>query len=165
MRWASRASIRSAASLKNWTSWSNTSSSCGARWWPRATSFSIKANRKELQMPLLQDLVIAYRLLADHGIIDAYGHISVRSPSNPERSLMARSIAPELVTEADMMEFGMDSEPIDAKGFTPVTERYIHGEIYKSRPEVMAVVHNHSPSVIPFCCTNTGLKPIFHMSA
>jgi len=116
-------------------------------------------------MSLLQDLVIAYRILADHGIIDAYGHISVRSPSNPERFIMARSIAPELVTEADMMELGMDSEPIDAKGFTPVTERYIHGEIYKSRPEVMAVVHNHSPSVIPFCCTNTDLKPIFHMSA
>ncbi len=116
-------------------------------------------------MTNFQDLVIAYRILAEHGIIDAYGHISVRSPTNPERFWMARSIAPELVTEADMMEFGMDSEPIDAKGFNPVIERYIHGEVYKSRPEVMAVVHNHSPSVIPFCCTNTTLQPIFHMSA
>lgn len=117
-------------------------------------------------MSLLQDLVIGYRVLAEHGIIDAYGHISVRSPTDPNRFFMARSIAPELVTEADMMEFGMDSEPIDPpKGFTPVLERYIHGEVYKARPEVMAVVHNHSPSVIPFCCTNTGLKPIFHMSA
>ena len=116
-------------------------------------------------MTNFQDLVIAYRILAEHGIIDAYGHISVRSPTNPERFWMARSIAPELVTEADMMEFGMDSEPIDAKGFNPVIERYIHGEVYKSRPEVMAVVHNHSPSVIPFCCTNTPLQPIFHMSA
>jgi ribulose-5-phosphate 4-epimerase/fuculose-1-phosphate aldolase len=116
-------------------------------------------------MTNFQDLVIAYRILAEHGIIDAYGHISVRSPTNPERFWMARSIAPELVTEADMMEFGMDSEPIDAKGFSPVIERYIHGEVYKSRPEVMAVVHNHSPSVIPFCCTNTTLQPIFHMSA
>ena len=116
-------------------------------------------------MTNFQDLVIAYRILAEHGIIDAYGHISVRSPTNPERFWMARSIAPELVTEGDMMEFGMDSEPIDAKGFNPVIERYIHGEVYKSRPEVMAVVHNHSPSVIPFCCTNTPLQPIFHMSA
>ena len=117
-------------------------------------------------MSLLQDLVIGYRVLAEHGIIDAYGHISVRSPTDPNRFFMARSIAPELVTEADMMEFGMDSEPIDApKGFAPVLERYIHGEVYKARPEVMAVVHNHSPSVIPFCCTNTSLKPIFHMSA
>ena len=116
-------------------------------------------------MTLLQDLVIAYRILAEHGIIDAYGHISVRSPTNPERFWMARSVAPELVTEADMMEFDMDSEPVDAQGRSPVNERFIHGEVYKARPEVMAVVHNHSPSVIPFCCTNTTLRPIFHMSA
>jgi ribulose-5-phosphate 4-epimerase/fuculose-1-phosphate aldolase len=116
-------------------------------------------------MSLFQDLVIAYRVLAEHGIIDAYGHVSVRCPVNPDRFWMARSIAPELVTEADIMEFGMDSEPINAQGRSPVLERFIHGEVYKSRPEVMAVVHNHSPSVIPFCCTNTSLQPIFHMSA
>jgi HCOMODA/2-hydroxy-3-carboxy-muconic semialdehyde decarboxylase len=116
-------------------------------------------------MSLFQDLVIAYRILAEHGIIDAYGHISVRSPANPERFWMARSVAPELVTEADLMEFDMDSEPVDAQGRSPVNERFIHGEVYKMRPEVMAVVHNHSPSVIPFCCTNTSLRPIFHMSA
>jgi HCOMODA/2-hydroxy-3-carboxy-muconic semialdehyde decarboxylase len=116
-------------------------------------------------MTVFQDLVIAYRILAEHGIIDAYGHISVRSPTNPERFWMARSIAPELVTEADLMEFDMQSEPIDAQGRSPVMERFIHGEVYKKRPEVMAVVHNHSPSVIPFCCTNTTLRPIFHMSA
>ncbi|MDB5761035.1 MAG: Decarboxylase NovR [Herminiimonas sp.] len=116
-------------------------------------------------MNLFQDLVIAYRILAEHGIIDAYGHISVRSPDNPERFWMARSVAPELVTEADIMEFDMNSEPVDAQGRSPVHERFIHGEVYKARPEVMAVVHNHSPSVIPFCCTNTTLQPIFHMSA
>jgi ribulose-5-phosphate 4-epimerase/fuculose-1-phosphate aldolase len=116
-------------------------------------------------MTVFQDLVIAYRILAEHGIIDAYGHISVRSPTNPERFWMARSLAPELVTEADLMEFDMESEPVDAQGRAPVNERYIHGEVYKTRPEVMAVVHNHSPSVIPFCCTNTSLQPIFHMSA
>ena len=116
-------------------------------------------------MQNLQDLVIAYRLLAEHGIIDAYGHISVRSPENPARFWMARSVAPELVTEADMMEFDMQSEPVDAQGRSPVNERFIHGEVYKTRPEVMAVVHNHSPSVIPFSCTDTCLQPIFHMSA
>jgi HCOMODA/2-hydroxy-3-carboxy-muconic semialdehyde decarboxylase len=116
-------------------------------------------------MNLFQDLAIAYRILAEHGIIDAYGHISVRSPTNPERFWMARSIPPELVTEKDMMEFGMDSQPIDAQGRSPVNERFIHGEVYKSRPEVMAVVHNHSPSVIPFSCTGAVLRPIFHMSA
>lgn len=116
-------------------------------------------------MTLFQDLVIAYRILAEHGIIDAYGHISVRSPTNPERFWMARSVAPELVLESDLMEFDMESEPVDAQGRSPVNERFIHGEVYKVRPEVMAVVHNHSPSVIPFCCTNTALRPIFHMSA
>lgn len=116
-------------------------------------------------MNFYQDLVIAYRILAEHGIIDAYGHISVRSPTNPGRFWMARSIAPELVTEADLMEFGMDSEPVDAQGKSPVNERFIHGEVYKLRPEVMCVVHNHSPSVIPFSCTCTSLQPIFHMSA
>ena len=116
-------------------------------------------------MNLFQDLVIAYRLLAEHGIIDAYGHISFRSPDNPERFWMARSVAPELVTEADLMEFDINSEPVDARGRSAVNERFIHGEVYKARPEVMAVVHNHSPSVIPFCCTDTPLRPIFHMSA
>lgn len=116
-------------------------------------------------MSLFQDLVIAYRILAEHGIIDAYGHISVRCPDNSQRFWMARSIPPELVTEDDMMEFDMSSEPVDARGRSPVNERFIHGEVYKARPEVMAVVHNHSPSVIPFCCTATPLRPIFHMSA
>jgi ribulose-5-phosphate 4-epimerase/fuculose-1-phosphate aldolase len=116
-------------------------------------------------MNLFQDLVIAYRLLAESGIIDAYGHVSVRSPDHPDRFWMARSIAPELVTEADMMEFTLDSEPVDARGRSPVNERFIHGEVYKVRPEVMAVVHNHSPSVIPFACTDTALQPIFHMGA
>jgi ribulose-5-phosphate 4-epimerase/fuculose-1-phosphate aldolase len=114
---------------------------------------------------LFQDLVIAYRLLAEYGIIDAYGHISVRSPENPQRFWMARSIAPELVTVDDMMELDMESQPVDARGRSPVNERFIHGEVYKQRPEVMAVVHNHSPSVIPFSCTHTSLRPIFHMSA
>jgi HCOMODA/2-hydroxy-3-carboxy-muconic semialdehyde decarboxylase len=116
-------------------------------------------------MSLFQDLVIAYRILAEDGIIDAYGHVSVRSPDNPGRFWMARMLPPDLVTEADLMEFDMDSEPVDAQGRKPVNERFIHGEVYKARPEVMAVVHNHSPSVIPFCCTNTALRPIFHMSA
>jgi len=116
-------------------------------------------------MSLFQDLVIAYRILAEHGIIDAYGHVSVRSPDNPQRFWMARSIPPELVTEADLMELDMESQPVNPQGKSPVNERFIHGEIYKVRPEVMAVVHNHSPSVIPFCCTNTPLRPIFHMGA
>lgn len=116
-------------------------------------------------MSQFQDLVIAYRILAEHGIIDAYGHVSIRSSTDPERFWMARATPPELVTEADIMELDMSGEPVDAGGRKPVNERFIHSEIYKVRPEVMAVVHNHSPSVIPFCCTDTPLRPIFHMSA
>lgn len=116
-------------------------------------------------MRLFQDLVIGNRILAEYGILDAYGHISVRSATDPDRFWMSRSVPPELVTQEDLMEFDRNSEPVDAKGRIPVNERFIHGEIYKMRPEVMAVVHNHSPSVIPFCCTRTSLRPIFHMSA
>ena len=116
-------------------------------------------------MSLFQDLVISYRLLAEYGLIDAYGHISVRSPDDPERFWIAAAVPPELVTEADLMELDMNSQPVDAQGRSPVNERFIHGEVYRVRPEVMAVVHNHSPSVIPFCCTDTPLRPIFHMGA
>jgi HCOMODA/2-hydroxy-3-carboxy-muconic semialdehyde decarboxylase len=116
-------------------------------------------------MSLLEDPVISYRTLADHGVIDAYGHVSVRSGRDPNRYLMARAVAPELVTEDDILEFDLDSNPIAAGGRALYNERFIHGEIYKLRPEVQAVVHNHSPSVIPFSCTGCQLRPIFHMSA
>jgi ribulose-5-phosphate 4-epimerase/fuculose-1-phosphate aldolase len=116
-------------------------------------------------MSLELDLVIASRTLAEHGVIDAYGHASVRSQSDPRRYLMPRNLAPELVTEADIMEFDLDSNPVDARGRAVYQERFIHGEIYKARADVMAIVHNHSPSVVPFACTGTQMKPIFHMSA
>ncbi len=111
------------------------------------------------------DLVIASRTLAEHGVIDAYGHATVRSASDPNRYLMARNLAPELVTEADILEFDLDSNPVDAKGHAVYQERFIHGEIYKARPDVKAIVHNHSPSVVPFACTGHAMRPIFHMSA
>jgi HCOMODA/2-hydroxy-3-carboxy-muconic semialdehyde decarboxylase len=116
-------------------------------------------------MSLIEDLVVAYRTLAEFGIIDAYGHVSVRSDRDPNRYLIARSLAPELVTEADIMEYDLDSNPIDAAGRASVSERFIHGEAYKARPEVMAVVHNHSPTVVPFSVTGVPLRPIFHMAA
>jgi ribulose-5-phosphate 4-epimerase/fuculose-1-phosphate aldolase len=112
-----------------------------------------------------EDLVAAYRILAEHGVIDAYGHVSVRSANDPKRYLLARSIAPELVTHADIMEYDLDSNPIDPRGRESVRERFIHGEIYKARPDVNAVVHNHSPSVVPFSVTRAAMKPIFHMAA
>jgi ribulose-5-phosphate 4-epimerase/fuculose-1-phosphate aldolase len=114
---------------------------------------------------LFEDLVAAYRTLADHGVIDAYGHVSMRSPSNPKRYFIARSLAPESVQVEDIMEYDLDSVPLDAKGRDSVSERFIHGEIYKARPEVMSVVHNHSPSVIPFSVTGVPMKALWHMAS
>jgi HCOMODA/2-hydroxy-3-carboxy-muconic semialdehyde decarboxylase len=114
---------------------------------------------------LIEDLVAAYRILAEHGVIDAYGHVSVRSDREPQRYFLARHLAPELVTEDDIIEYDLDSQPIDADGRESVRERFIHGEIYKVRPEIQCVVHNHSPTVIPFSVTAQVLRPIFHMAA
>jgi HCOMODA/2-hydroxy-3-carboxy-muconic semialdehyde decarboxylase len=116
-------------------------------------------------MEHFEDLVAAYRTLAEHGVIDAYGHVSVRSPSNPKRYFIARSLAPEKVQVEDIMEYDLDSTPLDAKGRDSVSERFIHGEIYKARPEVMSVVHNHSPSVIPFSVTGVTMKALWHMAS
>ena len=116
-------------------------------------------------MSLIEDLVIASRTCAEAGVIDAYGHVSVRSDVDPNRYFMSRAIAPELVTEEDILEFDLDSHPIIANGPPGYNERYIHGEIYKVRPEINAIVHNHSHSVVPFSCTPCQLRPLFHMSA
>ncbi len=117
------------------------------------------------RMSQLEDLVAAYRILAEFAVIDAYGHVSVRSESNPNRYYLARSLAPELVTEADILEYDLDSNPIRDQGRESVRERFIHGEAYKARLDVMAVVHNHSPTVVPFSVTAVPLRPIFHMAA
>ena len=116
-------------------------------------------------MHTLEDLVAAYRILAAHGVIDAYGHVSLRSPHNPQRYYLARSLAPELVTADDLIEYDLDSRPIDERGRESVRERFIHGEIFKARPEVMAVVHNHSPSVVPFSVTGVPMRALFHMAS
>src|SRR5215467_2362432 len=116
-------------------------------------------------MSQTEDLVLAYRILAAHGVVDAYGHVSVRSERDPHRYLLARAMAPELVTTDDICEFDLDSNVIRDPGASLYLERYIHGEIFKSRPEVIAVVHNHSPSVIPFGVTTVPLRPLFNTGA
>ncbi len=113
----------------------------------------------------LRDLAAAYRILAEHGVIDAYGHVSLRSPRNPQRYYLARSLAPERVTQRDLIEYDLDSRPIDDGGRESVLERFIHGEIYRARPEVNCVVHNHSPSVVPFSVTDVPMKALYHMAA
>ena len=113
---------------------------------------------------LIEDLVAASRVLAKHGVLDAFGHVSARSDSKPGHFLMSRSVAPALCTAKDIIEHDADSEPVGDKR-KPFVERFIHGEIYRTRPEVMAIVHSHSPSVIPFGVTKTRLQPIYHMGS
>lgn len=113
---------------------------------------------------VIEDLVAANRILVAQGVLDAYGHVSIRHPSNPNRYLMARSLAPILVTAADIMEYDLDFNPIDPKGRTSVLERFIHGEIYKARPDVKAVIHSHSPAVIPFGITQVPMRPVYHQA-
>jgi len=114
---------------------------------------------------LIEDLVAGSRILADQGVLDAFGHISVRHPKDPNRFLMSRSLAPALVTANDIMEFDLDANPVDPQGRALFLERFIHAQIYKARPDVMAIVHSHSPAVIPFGVTQTPLKALYHNSA
>ena len=114
---------------------------------------------------LIEDLVAANRILVDQGVLDGYGHVSARHDRDPNRYLMSRSLAPELVTSADILEYDLDSTPVDPRGRSLYLERFIHGEIYRARPDVRAIVHNHSPSVIPFGVSPVALRPLYHMSA
>jgi len=114
---------------------------------------------------LLEDIVAGSRILADLGVVDAFGHVSARHPTNPNHFLMSRSLAPALVTAGDIMEFDLDGNAIDAGGRAVFLERFIHSEIYKARPDVMAVVHTHSPGVIPFTVSQVPLRPLFHNAA
>ena len=113
---------------------------------------------------LIDDLVSANHILASEGILDGYGHVSVRNPANPNHYFLSRSLAPGLVTAADIIEYDLDSNPI---GDTRLSyrERFIHGEIYKARPDVMAVVHDHSPAVIPFSVSSVPLRAVAHLAA
>jgi len=111
---------------------------------------------------LIEDLIIANRILSDRGILDAFGHVSVRHPENPTRYLMARAIAPGTVTADDIMEFDLDSNPVDRRGRSMFIERFIHGEVYKLRADVDSVIHTHSMGVIPFSITKTPLRPVIH---
>ena len=114
---------------------------------------------------LMQDLAAASRILVAQGVVDGFGHVSMRHPSTPDRYLMARSIAPALVTPADIIEYDLDSNPCNANGRGSFLERFIHGEIYKARPDIMSVVHSHSPSVIPFGLVGVTMQAMFHNAA
>ena len=114
---------------------------------------------------LITDLAAASRILAAQGVVDGFGHVSVRHPSSPGRYLMARSIAPARVTPDDIVEYDLESNPVDAKGRASFLERFIHGEIYKARPDIMSVMHSHSPSVVPFGLVGVPMQAMFHSAA
>ncbi len=113
---------------------------------------------------LLEDLALANHILVNQGVLDGFGHISARHPHKPNRFFIARSMAPALVEAADIVEVDLDGHVHDAQGRRTYVERFIHSAIYKARPEVMSVIHSHSPAVIPFGVTGARLRPICHMS-
>ena len=137
--------------------------------WSRPADLGTGSARHRRDPPppaCIEDLVAANRILVDQGVLDGYGHVSVRHDRAADRYLMARSLAPELVTAADIMEYDLDSVPVDARGRADLS-RALHPRRDLSRrvPTSRAVVHNHSPSVIPFGVTGAALRPLYHMSA
>ena len=110
-------------------------------------------------------VALANRMLANEGVLDAFGHVSMRHPDDPGRYLLPRSRSPELIEPADILEFTLDSAPVAPPSVPLYSERVIHGEIYKARPDVMAVCHHHAPAVMPFCITGEPLVPVFHLGA
>jgi ribulose-5-phosphate 4-epimerase/fuculose-1-phosphate aldolase len=112
---------------------------------------------------VLDNLVVANRILAHENVVDAYGHVSIRHPSNPKRYFIARSLAPELVTRADLIEFDLEGNPVGGDTRTPYLERFIHGAIFEQRPDVMAICHNHTLSILPFSISKSvRLRAVIH---
>lgn len=113
----------------------------------------------------LEDVAAASRILADQGVFDAAGHVSMRHPGHAERFLMSRSLAPQMVQADDIMEFDLDCNAVDPRGRNGFIERFLHGEIYRARPDVMAVAHSHSPSVIAFGLSSVPMRAMYHNAA
>ncbi len=128
-----------------------------------ATPASPQAPIAPSRQATVDELVVANHILANEGVVDGYGHVSVRSPANPNRYFLASAGAPALVMAADITEYDLDSTPVTNTSATGYTERFIHGEIYKARPDVMAVVHCHCLDVIPFAASSVPLRPMYHM--
>jgi len=114
---------------------------------------------------LLNDLIVGTRILANEGVLDAFGHVSVRHPRDPKRYFISRHRAPELAEMSDLVELNLDSEPVQPTDFRLYSERVIHGEIYKTRPDVNAVCHHHAHAVLPYCISGEQMLPVFHLGA
>jgi ribulose-5-phosphate 4-epimerase/fuculose-1-phosphate aldolase len=114
---------------------------------------------------LRRELALANRILAHEDVLDAFGHVSIRSPESPGRYFLSRSRSPALVTPEDILEFDLESQPVEPATVQLYAERVVHGEIYKARADVMAVCHHHAPSIMPFCISGEPLVPVFHLGA
>ena len=113
----------------------------------------------------ISELVIANHVVSHLRLVDSFGHVTVRNPENPARFFMSRARAPRLVTKEDILEFDLDSTPVDLRGLKPYSERFIHGCLYKSRPDVMAICHNHAHELLPLAVTKTVMRPALHTAA
>ena len=111
------------------------------------------------------DLALANRIAANEGVLDTFGHVSMRHPDNPQRYFLSRSSAPDMVSADGLIEYDLDSRPVRDAGVPQYSERVIHGEIYKARPDVMSVCHHHSPAFMPLLATGTDYVPVFHLGA
>jgi HCOMODA/2-hydroxy-3-carboxy-muconic semialdehyde decarboxylase len=129
---------------------------------PDAATERLGPDYTDLDPAIAADLVAANHILAHNGVLDSFGHVSIRDPRDPNRYLQMQAIAPRDVTTDDLITFDLDSNAINARGRPVYRERFIHGQIYKMRPDVNAVVHSHSPTVIPFSVTEKPLRAIFH---
>lgn len=114
---------------------------------------------------LMHELIVATRILANERVLDAFGHVSVRHPSDPQRYFIPRHRAPELAELSDVVELNLESEPVRPTDFRLYSERVIHGEIYKARPDVNAVCHHHAHAVLPFAISGREMVPVFHLAA
>jgi len=131
-----------------------------SRSWHRLTGASRGPGRAARE-----DLAVANRILSREGVLDAFGHVSARDPAAADRFLLSRGIAPALVTAADVLEYGLDGAALDLRGRGEYVERFLHAEIYRARPDVHAIVHCHTPSLIPFSDSSVPLRPMYHMAA
>jgi HCOMODA/2-hydroxy-3-carboxy-muconic semialdehyde decarboxylase len=129
---------------------------------PYADTANLMPGYGDLDPAIARDLVAANHILAENGVLDSFGHVSIRDPRNPERYLQMQALAPRDVAVKDIITFDLDSNAIDANGRPIYRERFIHGQIYKLRPDVNAVVHSHSPTIIPFSVTEKPLRAVFH---
>ena len=119
-----------------------------------------------IQLDQARDVLArANRIIANEGVLDAFGHVSMRHPTDPGRYLLSRSRAPELVQPDDILEFTLDSQPVRPTDVRLYGERVIHGGIYQARPDVNAVCHHHALSILPFCISGMDLKPVYHLGA